>query len=492
MMDEQTLQCLCEQEGKPHVDLNISNRREFLNKCGSGFGMLALADMLNQQKLLADDAQPAVYQNPMTPRPGHFAPKAKSVIFLFLYGGPSGFDLFDYKPELQKNDGKTISQKIETFNANSGRLMASPYSFKQYGESGAWVSEKHPAIAECVDDIAFIKSCYCESNNHAPAMFQMNSGMIRVGFPSVGAWVTYGLGTENQDLPGYIVMYDHRGGPIGGPQNWGAGFLPSSYQATPFRSEGTPILDLQTPLEITREQQRAQLDLIAKLNHEHYEKHPSEADLIARIESYELAYRMQMEAPQVMELEEESEATKELYGINQPMTKYVGTQLLLARRMVERGVRFIQVYSGGGHQQESWDAHFGLKENHDLHCAETDVPIAGLLKDLKQRGLLDDTLIVWGGEFGRMPLSQGSVGRDHNPDGFLMWMAGGGVKGGTSYGETDEIGHKAAVNPVSVHDLHATMLHLMGIEHTKLTYKHNGREYRLTDVYGEILHDILV
>ena len=303
--------------------------------------------------------------------------------------------------------------------------MKSPYSFKQYGECGAWVSEIHPALAECVDDIAFIKSVYCKSNNHAPAMFEMNSGMIQVGYPSTGSWLTYGLGSENQDLPGFIVMYDHRGGPIGGPQNWGSGFLPAAYQGTPVRSTGTPILNLQRPDGHTQEMQRNQLDLMKQLNEFHREQYPHEADLLARIESYELAYRMQMEAPEAFDISGESEETRQLYGLDQDITKYVGTQLLMARRLVERGVRFIQVYSGGGHQQESWDAHYGLKENHDLHCAETDVPIRGLLKDLKQRGLLDSTLIVWGGEFGRLPLSEGGIGRDHNPFGFLMWMAGG-------------------------------------------------------------------
>ena len=472
---------------------HYSTRRDFLKRSGAGFGMLGLAGLMQQHGLLASAADTSGLPA-YAPKATHAAGKAKSVIFLFMYGGPSGFDTFDYKPDLDKHHGKKLDWKgeLDTFNPNPGPLMKSPYSFKQYGQCGAWVSEKYPAVAQHVDDIAFIKSCYCESNNHAPAMFQLNTGMSRVGFPSLGSWLVYGLGTENQNLPGYVVMYDHRGGPIGGPQNWGSGFLPSTYQATPFRSGGTPVLNLERQRAMTLDEQRAQLDLLAQLNEAHRQQNPHEADLIARIESFELAFRMQMEAPEAVDITHESEETKRLYGLDQDITKYFGTQLLMARRLVERGVRFVQVYSGGGHQQESWDAHFGLKENHDLHCAETDVPIAGLLADLKRRGMLDETLIVWGGEFGRLPVSQGSVGRDHNPDGFLLWMAGGGVKGGTSYGETDEVGYKAAVNPVSFHDIHATILDRLGVDHEQLTYVHNGRRYRLTDVAGNIIKPILV
>jgi hypothetical protein len=451
--------------------------------------MLGLAGLLQNAGMLDAGA----VEGPFAPKQGHLPGKAKSCIFLFMYGGPSGFDLFDYKPALEKNHGKTFDWKgVVTFGNNPGPLMKSPYAFKQYGESGAWVSEKFPAVAQCVDDIAFIKSCKADSNNHAPALFQMNTGFTRVGFPSMGAWLTYGLGTENQDLPGYVVMYDPRGGPIGGPQNWGAGFLPSAYQATPFRSTGNPILNLQQARGLSKEQQRGELDLLAELNASHAAANPGEGDLLARIESFELAYRMQMEAPETVDLKQEPEHIHKLYGLDNETTKYFGTQCLIARRLVERGVRFVQLYSGGGHQQESWDAHNGLVENHDMHCAETDVPIAGLLHDLKQRGLLDETLVVWGGEFGRMPMSQGGVGRDHNPEGFLMWMAGGGVKGGVSYGETDEVGYKAEVDPVSMNDFHATVLNRMGIEHTKLTYHHNGRDFRLTDVAGNPLTKIFV
>lgn len=462
---------------------SLTSRRDFLKRTGAGFGMLGLGSLLQQ----------AHAASPFAARNAQFAPKAKSVIFLFMYGGPSGFDLFDYKPDLDKFDGKKLDWKgeLKPFSPNPGPLMKSPYKFKQYGHSGAWVSEKYPALAHCVDDIAFIKSCYADSNNHAPALFQMNTGFIRVGFPSIGSWLTYGLGTENQNLPGFVVMYDPRGGPIGGPQNWGSGFLPSSYQATPLRSTGSPIINLTKQRGMNDEQQRAQLDLLGQLNREHLDQHPHDADLAARIESFELAYRMQSAAPESVDIATESDEAKKLYGLDQDVTKYFGSQLLIARRLVERGVRFIQVYSGGGHQQESWDAHFGLTENHDMHCAETDVPIAGLLTDLKRRGLLDSTLVVWGGEFGRLPVSQNGVGRDHNPDGFLMWMAGGGIKGGHSYGETDEVGYKAAVDPVSVPDLHATILALCGIDHEELTYVHNGRNFRLTDVSGKVLHNII-
>lgn len=461
----------------------VTTRRDFLKLSGAGFGMLGLAGLL----------QAEAAEGPFLPKSGQFPAKAKSVIFLFMYGGPSAVDLFDPKPELDKFHGKMLDWKgeLNLFSPNPGPLMRSPYGFKQYGQCGAWVSEKYPALAQCVDDIAFIKSCYCESNNHAPALFQMNTGFIRVGFPSIGSWLTYGLGTENQNLPGYIVMYDPRGGPIGGPQNWGSGFLPSSYQATPLRSTGSPILNLTRKRGLTGEQQRAQLDLLAQLNDEHLRSHPGEADLAARIETFELAYRMQLSAPEAVDISNESEDTKALYGLDRDVSRYFGSQLLIARRLVERGVRFIQVYSGGGHQQDSWDAHNGLTENHDMHCAETDVPMAGLLTDLKRRGLLDSTLVVWGGEFGRMPVSQNGVGRDHNPEGFLMWMAGGGVKGGTSYGETDEVGYRAAVDPVSVHDLHATILALTGIDHERLTYHHNGRDFRLTDVSGHVIRKIL-
>jgi len=414
----------------------------------------------------------------------HFAPKAKSVIWLFMEGGPSGFDLFDYKPELQKSAGKRVDG-IETFFGNPGPLLKSPYTFRQYGESGAWVCEKYSAIAQCVDDIAFLKSCWSESNNHGPAMYQINTGLPRVGFPSVGSWVTYGLGSENRNLPGFIVLGNSRGAK-GGPANWGSGFLPSSRQGTLFRAAGTPILNLDRPKDVTEDRQRAMLDAAASLNGGHLAAHPGDPDLEARIGSFEMAYRMQASAKELVDFRGESDETRRLYGLDVEKSRPFGEKCLLARRLVERGVRFVQAYIN-----DEWDAHDSIKGNHDARCAETDIPIAGLLRDLKRRGLLDTTLVVWGGEFGRMPVSEKSQGRDHNPHGFLMWMAGGGVKGGTSYGETDEIGYKAAVDPVSVHDVHATILHLLGLDHKRLTYAHNGRKFRLTDVHGEVLHKIL-
>ena len=457
-----------------------ASRRELLQQAGSGLGWLGLLDLLRRDGRL--DAAPR----------RHHPPQAKAVIWLFMYGGPSAMDTFDPKPELDRMDGKSPPAGVDTFFPDNGNLMRSPYRFQRHGQCGQWVSEVYPALAKVVDKLAFLKSVRCGSNNHAPALLHLNTGHPRVGFPSTGSWLSYGMGAESSDLPGFVVMYDWRGGPIAGPQNWGAGFLPSQHQGVPLRSSGSPILNLALPNGATPTTQRAQLDLLAELNRQHAEQRPGEGELEARIKSYELAYRMQTAAPEAIDLSQETEATKRLYGLDRPITSYFGTQCLIARRLVERGVRFVQLYSGGGHQQESWDAHFGLKPNHDLHCAETDLPIAGLLLDLERRGLLDQTLIVWGGEFGRMPMSQGeNKGRDHNPQGFLMWMAGGGVQGGTSLGQTDEIGLNAVVDPIEVNDVHATILHQLGIDHEQLTYLHNGRRFRLTDVAGKVLHQIL-
>jgi len=414
----------------------------------------------------------------------HFAPKARSVIWLFMEGGPSGFDLFDYKPELQKNSGKRV-QGIEPFFGSPGPLLGSPYAFRRFGQSGATVCEKYSTLAQHVDEIAFLKSCWSESNNHGPAMYQINTGLPRVGFPSVGSWVTYGMGSENRNLPGFIVLGNSQG-VKGGATNWGSGFLPSSYQGTLFRANGSPILNLERPGDVSAERQRAMLDAAAALNGAHLAGHPGEADLEARIESFEMAYRMQVAAKELVDFTGESDETRTLYGLKGEKSRPFGEKCLLARRLVERGVRFVQAYTN-----DEWDAHGSIKANHDARCAETDVPIAGLLTDLKRRGLLETTLVVWGGEFGRMPVSEKGQGRDHNPNGFLMWMAGGGVKGGVSYGETDEIGYKAAVDPVSVHDVHATILHLLGLDHKRLTYPHNGRRFRLTDVHGNVLTKIL-
>ena len=461
----------------------FTNRRDFLKKAGAGFGMLALAELLQGDGLLAGEINSAGALDPMAPRASHYPAKAKAIIWLFMEGAPSSVDLFDPKPELTKRDGQRIT--IDTFNGNPGPLMKSPFSFKQYGQSGAWVCEKYPNVAKHVDDIAFIKSLYSESNDHVPALYQINTGIARPGFPSAGAWITYGLGSESQNLPGYVVLGNTQG-VKGGPLNWSAGFLPTSYQGTLFRSSGAPILNLNRPENVTRDDQRAQLDFMKQINTGHLEQHEGEPDLLARIQSFELAYRMQMEASDLTDFAGESKETRELYGLDQDHSKSVGTKCLMARRLIERGVRFVQVYSDG-----EWDAHSDLKGNHSKHCAATDVPIHGLLTDLKRRGLMDSTLVIWGGEFGRMPVSQGNGGRDHNPNGFMAWMTGAGIKGGTSYGETDEIGYKAVTDRTSVHDLHATMLHLLGMDHQKLTYFHNGRSYRLTDVAGEVINRIL-
>ena len=456
------------------------NRRQMLQRSGCGAGMVALAGMMAELNLLAGEPDSG---SPLAPRPGHFPAKAKSVIWLFMEGGPSAVDIFDPKPELTKRHGTRTDIKV--FFGDPGPLMKSPFQFRQYGECGQWVCEKYTNVAKHVDDLAFIKSCYSESDNHVPAIYQINSGLPRPGFPTAGAWVTYGLGSENQNLPGYVVLGNTQGAK-GGPHNWGAGFLPASYQGTLFRSQGTPILNLKRLEQISQKDQRAQLDLMAQLNQQHLDRHPGEAELLARIQSFELAYRMQSAATEVVDINRESPKIREMYGIDNPKSRSYGTKCLMARRLIESGVRFVQVYSDG-----EWDAHNNLTKNHTDHCAATDVPIAGLLADLKERGLFEDTLVIWGGEFGRMPVSQKGDGRDHNPNGFIQWMAGAGIKGGVSYGETDEIGYAAAVNPVSVHDLHATMLHLLGLDHKRLTYLHNGRSYRLTDVAGNIINDIL-
>ena len=458
---------------------SVTTRRDFLKKAGAGFGMLALADLLGKSHAFAAPDP----LSPMAPRIAHFPPKAKAVIWLFMEGAPSAVDIFDPKPELTKRDGKRI--EIDVFNGNPGPLMKSPFAFQQYGQTGAWVCEHYPNVAKHVDDFAFVKSFYSESNDHVPALYQINTGIPRPGFPSAGSWVTYGLGSENNSLPGYVVL-GNRDGVKGGNLNWSSGFLPTTYQGTLFRSGGTPVINLRRPGEVTRDDQRAQLDFMAKLNQRHLAARPGEAELLGRIQSFELAYRMQAEATDLVDFSKETAATRELYGIDQNETRSFGSKCLMARRLVERGVRFVQVYSDG-----EWDAHSDLNGNHKRHCRATDKPIDALLTDLKRTGLIDTTLVLWGGEFGRMPVSQGNAGRDHNPNGFGMFLTGAGIKRGTSYGELDEIGYRAVQDRVSVHDLHATMLHLLGIDHEKLTYVHNARRYRLTDVAGEVLRKIL-
>lgn len=455
------------------------NRREFLQSVGAGFGALALGDLLAADGLVAGGGTGG-----LPPGPHHRA-RAKSVIWLFMEGGPSAMDTFDPKTTLDRHHGQLPTQGIDVFFGNPGPLMRSPFQFAQYGDSGTWVCDRMPHIARHVDRLALVKSCYAESPSHGPAMYQMNTGMIRAGLPSAGAWVTYGLGSVNQNLPGFVVLQNSRGSK-GGAGNWGAGFLPSDYQATAFRSQGSPILNLARPADLDLTRQRRLLDQARALNEEHAARHPGEESLRARIQSYELAFHMQAEATEAVDFSREPAHVKQAYGLDQKVTRPYGEKCLLARRLVERGVRFVQVYC-----DDEWDSHDKLREGHGSRMAETDQPVAALLADLEQRGLLEETLVVWGGEFGRMPVSQSGEGRDHNPQGFCVWMAGGGIQGGVHYGETDELGWKAAVNPVSVHDLHATILHCLGVDHERLTYLHSGRRFRLTDVSGEVIRPIL-
>ncbi len=488
----------------PHLFASPSpafrSRRSFLRRAGNGLGLLALAGLLDHQGLLAA-AEDDRALHPLAPRPPHFPAKAKSVIWLFMNGGPSQVDTWDYKPDLEKQDGKALpgfDKATGFFVDQVGPLMRSPFSWKQYGQSGAWVPEIFPTLSQHVDDIAFIHSCFTETNNHSPALFQINTGMSRMGFPCVGAWVTYGLGTENQNLPAFVAMYDTlgRGLPKGSAQNWGAGFLPGVYQGTALNAQGAPIDNLIRPDGMSDPEQRRQLDLLQRLNQHYTQEHEEEAELTARVNSFELAYRMQMAAPEALDVTKEPESIRKLYGLDNPKCSHFAKQVLMARRLVERGVRFVQLYSGGMENERSWDGHIDIAGNHRQFAGETDIPIGGLLTDLKQRGLLDSTLVIWGGEFGRLPLSQRTkdtklAGRDHNPHAFTTWFAGGGVKGGVHHGETDEIGHKAAVDRVSVNDLHATILALLGLDHTKLTYKYNGRNFRLTDVAGVVVKDVI-
>jgi Protein of unknown function (DUF1501) len=473
------------------------SRRDFLRLAGSGAGMIALNFILCEQGLAGDSA---LGPNPLAARPTHFPARAKSVIWLFMNGGPSHIDTWDYKPGLEKADGQKLKGFDVTtafFDDSVGPLLKSPFKFNRYGSSGMWASSLFPYLSRHVDKMAFIKSFYTTSNNHSPALFIANTGVRSMGRPCVGSWVTYGLGSENQNLPAFVVMSDPlgRGLPKGHAANWSSGFLPGVFQGTWVRPKGAPIPNLKRIADLTDEQQRQQLDFIAQLNAEHQQRHPGESELDTRIKSFELAYHMQSEAPECFEWESEPSHIQQLYGMDDEHCSHFARQCLLARRMVERGVRFVQIYSGGTDNSRSWDGHTDIKANHSQFALETDRPIAGLLADLEQRGLLEHTLVVWGGEFGRLPVSQLTngkpTGRDHNPHAGCYWMAGGGVKGGTSYGETDEIGHKAVVDKVDIHDIHATMLYLLGIDHKKLTYTHSGGRFRLTDVSGRVLEDII-
>ena len=453
------------------------SRRTFLQAAGGGFGALA-ADAL-----WAGEVRP------------HFPARVDSVIFLFMYGGPSQVDTFDPKPALQAWAGKSVPayRKGDGFfmGATKPTAMPSPWKFAKHGESGLEVSELLPNMAQHVDDLCVIRSMHADSNNHGPALSQMNSGFVLPGFPTLGSWIGYGLGNGTKNLPGYVVLLDRQGAPVNGVINWSNGFMPAKYQGVPFRASGPPIAYLQSPKGISMSDQRARLDLLRQLNHDYAIANPVDTALDARIEAYELAYRMQIHAPEVTDLSGEPESIKEMYGMNQSISSHFGRNCLLARRLVERGVRFVQVYSGGDSGPSAWDAHSKLIENHTRQCAQTDQPVAALLSDLKQRGMLERTLVVWGGEFGRLPTHQGSDGRDHNPFGFTMWLAGGGVRGGTTYGSTDEFGYRAEENKVHVHDLHATMFHMLGLDHERLTYRHNSRDYRVTDLAGRVVHDLL-
>lgn len=488
-MSESSRDCFCRR-----------TRREFFWQAGGGFAALPLVSMLSSDGFLARQSVAAdgvsSYQNPLAPKPPHFAPKAKSVIFLFMYGGPSHIDTFDYKPTMYGMDGKTIS--VKTFgrggHKNQGRIVEPKWKFKQYGQCGKWVSDLFPNIATCVDDIAFLHSMTADSPIHGSAMLMMNSGKIISGSPALGSWVNYGLGSVNENLPGFVVMLDKTGGPISGAKNWSSGYMPASYQGVVVRSQGAPILDLAPPEGMSQSAQRRMLDRLQEKNRAHQTLRIDNTDLAARIASYELAYKMQQYAPEAVDFNDETADTQKLYGLDQPRTQDFARKCILARRLVERGVRFIQVYSGGNHNDANWDAHGDLENNHNYHAGNTDKPIAGLLKDLKRRGLLDSTLVVWGGEFGRQPTAEyeKGTGRDHNAYGFTMWMAGGGIKGGVSVGTTDELGSTAVEKPFHVKHLHATILHQLGVDPNRLSYFHGGLDQKLVGVeHVEPIKDVI-
>lgn len=455
----------------------LFTRRDFERRLGGSLGLAALASML-QNEAAADGTQPET----------HHPATAKAVIWLFMNGGPSGIDTFDPKPVLEQYHGKPFPGEVDNLFPNPGPIYASPFSFDRYGESGQQVCELLPHLAEQVDDICFLNACTADSKNHGPASYQMCSGMTRLGHPSVGAWTTYGLGRSTQNLPDYVVMQDRRSAPEGGANLWSNGYLPANTQGVPFRSGKSPVLYSKLPEGVTRETQKRQLEFLRQMNREHYEARGHD-ELLNRIETFETAFQMQIEAPAAADLSGESRATHALYGLDDEVTQHFGTQLLMARRLIERGVRFIQVFHGGA--SFNWDSHQDLETSYQDLCVEIDKPIAGLLRDLDQRGLLDSTLVVWNGEFGRLPVSQNGNGRDHNPHGFVSWLAGGGIKRGLSHGQTDEFGYKAVEGEVHVHDLHATILHTLGLDHARLTFPQNGRDMRLTDVYGSVVEDIL-
>jgi hypothetical protein len=476
---------------QPHVP-RLTSRRDFLFKAGGGFGALALAYLLDRDRLLQGTEPSPPAASPMAPRAPHHPARARSVIFLFMEGGPSHLDTFDPKPELTRRHGQRLPASFgpvfTPMGTGGNALMASRRAFRKHGGSGLEVSDWLPHIAGCADDLAVIRSCWADGLNHVGSVCQMNTGSILAGRPSMGAWVTYGLGSVNQNLPGFVVMTDNPGEPAGGARNWGTGFMPASYQGTLFRPGRSPILHLSPPAEAAGDRQRNKLGLIHALNERHQRERAADTDLTARTAAYELAFRMQAAAPEAVDLGQESERTREEYGLNRPECADFGHRCLLARRLVERGVRFVQIYCGSGSQ---WDAHSNLEDNHSRLCRRCDQPTAALLRDLKRRGLLDSTLVIWGGEFGRTPMSEGASGRDHNPYGFTMVLAGGGVPGGRVVGSTDEFGLRAVEDRVHVHDLHATILHVMGLDHLRLTFLHNGRDERLTENGGRLIRPLV-
>ena len=463
-------------------------RREMLWQTGAGFPAAALAGMLGNDFLSRQPraADGSVWTNPMEAKAPMGSPKAKAVIFLFMYGGPSHVDTFDYKPKLYPLDGKTIP--VKTFgrggHRNEGRAVGPKWAFKPGGQCGHMISDLFPNLRQRADDIAFVHSFHAESPIHGSAMLMMNSGRLLSGFPCLGSWVTYGLGSENHNLPGFVVMLDRTGGPISGAKNWSSGFMPAAYQGTLLKATGTAIHDLAPVLSPA--DQRRLLDRLARKNVEHMEVRADNSELAARIASYELAYKMQSSAPEAVDFASEDQKTLDLYGIGNERTDDFGRKCLLARRLVERGTRFIQIYSGGAHNDDNWDAHSDIVRNHTKHAGNTDQPIAALLTDLKRRGMLDSTLVVWGGEFGRQPTAEYAqgTGRDHNAYGFTMWLAGGGIKGGISHGATDEIGATAVENRLHVKNLHATVLHQMGMDPNKLSYFYGGLDQKLVGVEG--------
>jgi hypothetical protein len=461
------------------------NRRNFLWQAGGGLAGIALSQLTAQGATIRK-AGP------------HFAPKAKNVIMIFLPGGMSAIDTFDHKPELDRNHGKatTGANTITPFFGKPGMLMKSPWTFRPRGQSGKYVSDLVPDLATLSDDLTFIHSMVARSNAHGPALFQMSTGFIFQGFPSIGSWISYGLGSENANLPSFVVLPDRRGLPPCGVANWGNGFLPASHQGVIFGDQREPIADLQPPSSVPPQSQAASYDLLTQLNEQHLKANPGEDALVARIKSYEMAARMQVSAPEVTDIKGESEATREMYGLNDPVTRDYGYNCLLARRLVEKGVRCVQMYNGAhfGAPRVNWDGHEDLRANHSKQAAVLDKPTAALIRDLKQRGLLKDTLVILTTEFGRLPISEGlgEGGRDHNPEGFTSFLVGAGVKPGISHGQTDELGYKAAADPVTIYDFHATVLHLLGLDHKDLRWYHNGIQRRLTDVHGEVIKPILL